>query len=551
MISGGLFEYAAALLVFALAFLLPRFGDRRFQKWERWGARLASRQAICVLLVGLAAPLARLAVLAWQPPPQPGVHDEFSYLLAGETFASGRLANPTHPMWVHFESMHIDQQPTYMSMYPPAQGLILALGYILGHPWIGVCISMGLMCGAICWMLYGWLPRRWALMGGVFAVLKVGAFSYWMNSYWGGAASALGGALALGALARLLRRPRPGMALLMGSGIAILANSRPYEGMLIGLGIVSALIAWAAGQERPSLRVLARKIVLPLVPLLLLTVGAMGYYNWRVFGSPLTLPYQINRATYAVSPVLLWQKPSPEPHYRHKTMRDFYLSWELPIFQHSRTISGFFEEAGKKMGLLVVFFYGPFLMPFLLLMPKAVLARRMRPLAIIACVFFPGLFLNAFSVAHYLAPATALIYAFLIQAMRHLRWWRPEGQPVGRLLGRVLPLLCAFSFVFLLGQKIVTKPATLPRTQVKSALESLPAKQLAIVRYSDGHDPLGEWVYNAADIDSSKVVWARDMGDAGNAELLRYFVDRTAWLVEPDSTPPRVTPYAIRESARR
>ena len=175
----------------------------------------------------------------------------------------------------------------------------------------------------------------------------------------------------------------------------------------------------------------------------------------------------------------------------------------------------------------------------------------MRPLAIIACIFFPGLFLNAFAVVHYLAPATALIYAFLIQAMRHLRWWRPEGQPVGRLLGRVLPLLCACSFVFLLGQKIVTKPASLPRTQVKSALESLPAKQLAIVRYSDGHDPLGEWVYNAADIDSSKVVWARDMGDERNAELLRYFAKRTAWLVEPDSTPPRITPYAIRETARR
>ncbi len=48
-----------------------------------------------------------------------------------------------------------------------------------------------------------------------------------------------------------------------------------------------------------------------------------------------------------------------------------------------------------------------------------------------------------------------------------------------------------------------------------------------------------EWVYNGADIDASRVVWARDLG-AENKKLLRYYPDRTAWLLEPDSRPPRL-----------
>lgn len=87
------------------------------------------------------------------------------------------------------------------------------------------------------------------------------------------------------------------------------------------------------------------------------------------------------------------------------------------------------------------------------------------------------------------------------------------------------------------------------RARLESSLEQLPGKQLAIVRYSSSHDPTQDWVVNGADIDGSKVLWAREMDAADNLELMEYYRNRRAWLVEPDAQPPRVSPYPTAEKA--
>ena len=71
----------------------------------------------------LGALLLRFAILPLCPIPLPFAPGDFSFLLASDTFASGRLTNPTPAMWMHFESIHITVLPTYMSMLPlPAAG---------------------------------------------------------------------------------------------------------------------------------------------------------------------------------------------------------------------------------------------------------------------------------------------------------------------------------------------------------------------------------------------------------------------------------------------
>ena len=540
-------EMVAVATVVAIALAIPPGRWPRFRALERELARLARRPYFSILLVALLALAARAALMPLLGIPVPGVHDEFSHLLAADTFASGRLTNPSHPMWVHFESMHIIHQPTYMSMYPVAQGLVLAAGKLLGgHPWVGVWLSAAAMCAAICWMLQGWLPAGWALLGGVLVVIRLGLFSYWMNSYWGGAVAAFGGALVLGALPRLMRHPRLRYALLLGLGLAILANSRPYEGFILSLPVAAALLAWVLRKKRLPLSVLVPRVFLPLLGLLALTAAAMGYYFHRVTGNPFRMPYQVHLDTYGMAPIFVWQSLKPEPEYRHAAMRDYYRRWKGERYLPTRSLTGFLSTSLQTIGTQWRFFLGPVLTLPLLMLPWVLGDRRVRFLLLAGGVMILGLALQSWTFPHYAAPATALLYALLLQAMRHLRVWRWRRRPVGFSLVRALPLICVAMLVARISAPPIyallvpwwppswccTAPGNVHRARMLERLTRFEGRHLAIVRYGPRHNPHHEWVYNEADIDRAKVVWARDMDPTSNEALVRYFRGRRVWLLE-------------------
>lgn len=563
-------ELLSTLLAVILVFAIPNVARNFFALVEERLARVAKHRRLSVLLTAGAVLSLRAALLPIFPIPVPAGHDEFSYLLAADTFAHGRVSNPPHPMWTHFESFHVNQKPTYVSMYYPAQGLFLAVGQcFFGHPFWGVWLSTGLMCGAICWMLQGWFPPVWALVGGLVAAMRLGVFSYWMNSYSGGSVAALGGALVLGALPRIKQEPRIRNTVLMCIGFAILANSRPYEGIFVFVPVAVSLFLWINGTQAPNPWLLVKRVVLPGTLFFLLTVGGMGYYFYRTTTSPFTTPYTVNSDTYRPVGLFPWQHANKTPVYLHAVMRDYYTGWVVQQFDFARShplillmLKGF---------VLWAFFLGPVLtIPFFaacFVLPYGISLRDLRTstrflLIVMDSVLF-AIALPVCAEPHYLAPVTCVVYALLLIAMKAIRHWKPGGRPVGVALVRVVPLLAVVLLLFPICLPALRFQSTIPqlmtwcssdpahtaRQAFQHQLSQGPDEHLVIVHYLPDHDVRDEWVYNGADIDHSKVVWARDMGPEKNLELIRYFSDRKVWLVEPDEAPPRLLPYTFPRTA--
>jgi hypothetical protein len=568
-VSLTLIEGSLTIIAFGMSFAWPRLGLQFFSRVESMCGRLARKKGLATLVVGLSALLLRIAILPWCPIPLPFVPGDFSFLLASDTFAHGHLTNPPPPMWVHFESIHIDMQPTYMSMYFPAQGLVMAAGkLLLGNPWFGILIASALMCAAVCWALQGWLPPAWAFLGGMISVLHLGLFSYWINTFHAaGAIAGLGGAMVLGGLPRFKCAPIFRHALVMAVGTALMFTTRPFESLFLFIPVTISLAHWLrVSKKRPAAPVLWRRTAIPLL-LLIGAVSWLGYYDYRVFGSPLTLPYTVNRATYAIAPYFIWQSPRPEPSYHHDEMRRFYLTKELDDYRRGRSVVGFVKMAVIKAISGTFFFTGLALAPLFFMFRRVLQDRSVRFIVICLGCLVVGMLVEVFLIPHYVAPFTAAIYTVGMQAMRHMRHWSPGDQPVGKSWTRLtISLLLVMGGLRLFAQPLqLTRPPWpasnwnsnwygpevfgKERADIEHMLQHEPGEHLAIVRYAATHNPMDEWVYNAADIDHSKVIWAREMDSGSNRELFEYYKDRRIWLIQPDKYPDAVSTYPLPEKA--
>ena len=512
---------------------------------------LAPRTGWCMLLLAILPVALRLLLLPHHPIPTPTVSDEFSHLLVADTLRHFRLANPPHPLHQFFETFFVLQEPSYSSIYAIGQGIVLALGMLLGHPWAGVALATAVLCSLCYWMLRAWTTPGWALAGGLLCVIQFGPLNQWMNSYWCGSVPAAAGCLVFGALPRLRENSRPRDAALLGLGLAMSLLTRPYESVFLVLSIV-LYFAPAPSKLARAWPILA----LVLTPAVVLTL----VHNKQATGSWTTLPYVLSRYQYGVPTTFTFQ-PNPIPH--RQLTPEQQLDYETQAAVHGKdadTVGRYFQRLLFRVRFYRFFWIAPlyFTLPFFTL---ALREKRFTWVIATLLLFSLGTNFYPYFYPHYIAALTCLFVLVSIAGLERLSGLSIGGKPVGQDAARLILYLCAAHFLFWYGVHLFeNQPFARPleqfqtwdiinhddpeaRIAIHDQLSKAPSKQLVFVRYWPQH-AFREWVHNAADIDTSRIVWARDLGAAENAKLLLYYPNRSAWLLEPDAHPPKLTPYA-------
>jgi hypothetical protein len=542
-------ELFAILLALAIAFAAPtalRPAYRRLRRALDW---LADRPARSIWIAACVAGLGSAAVALFVQWPVPRVHDEFSYLMAADTFAHGRLSNPTPPMWRHFETFHVFFTPVYASKYPPGQGLVLAVGQLVfGSPVVSLWISAAVLCGALAWMFQAWLSPRFAALASMLAVLQFGIGNYWTQSYWGGALAATGGALAFGALPRWIRRPRVRDALILGLGLAVLANTRPFEGLVAAAPIAVVLgvrcIRWLRRRELVPLAT----ATLPIGVVLGCCAVWIAYYNRSITGFASLMPYWIHDRIYTIAPPFLWMSLAAEPHYNHAVIREYWTGFGLDEYTRQMDVARLGETLRTKVVVFWRFYVGVLWTAPCIAVVLALRTPWIRLAAATSIWFFVVLLGETYTLAHYAAPIAGILFVLIAAGLRRMSVVRVRRRPVGRA---AVVCLCIASVGSLAGQIVLRKRPhdawDQVRARVLSELTATAEPDLVIVRYGSKHDPDDEWVFNTADIEASPVVWARDMSRDENRELVDSFRGRRVWLLEVDmdEAVPALVPYSL------
>lgn len=524
---------------------------------EPFARRLAARPGWCMALLAVLPVALRLALLPACPVPTPSGADDFSYLLLGDTLAHLRLANPPHPLPQFFEGIFTLQQPSYSSIFPIGQGLVLALGKILfGHPWAGVLLSVAALCSLCYWMLRAWTTPLWALAGGLLAVFEFGPLSQWTNCYWGGAVSAVAGCLVFGVLPRLRDGGRRRDAALLGLGIAVQLLARPFESILLALS--AALFFLPASRGRKQWRGVVRAAAVAALAVLP-AVALMLAQNKAVTGSWTTLPYMLSRYQYGV-PATFTTQPSPTPHRELTAEQELDYRAQCAIHGNATdTLGRYFGRLGYRLRFFRFFLLPPLYLA-LLVFPVTIRHWRFAWVLLTLLIFSLGTNFYPYFYPHYIAAIACLMVLIGIRGLQRLSSLRFREAPVGREAAGLILLFCAAHFLLWYGLHGARNEELLAglgqyetwdyincgdpegRIATNNRLAQAPGKQLVFVRYGPNH-AFHSWIQNGADIDASRVVWALDLGAAENEKLLHYYSDHTAWLVEPDARPPRLTPY--------
>jgi hypothetical protein len=434
------------------------------------------------------------------------------------------------------------QHPTYAAKYPLGLGLFLAAGKVLGHPWIGVLMASALAGLAFFWCLKVVLPPEWALAGALFGGIRYLGLSYWASSYWGGAPAALAGALLFGGLLRWLKQPRGHSAAIGALGWSLLWLIRPAESAGLALVCLVGLLAWQIRGEGAPWRTWIRQLLLPAGAVFLATLALTLAHNRAVTGEAWRLPYQQAQIDQGVPQGFIFQRLVGRPPMEFKDQRDAY-EWQLG----HRIMAGRWPDglvlAGRTVALMFNFYCG-------LALLLVLLAGMCKPIDNgleywawgVLMATLAGECLYPYPLTHYLAANSVVALLLFTAAARRLldrravaHWARAAA-----FAGLVIASMLEYHWTARYFERGPAPRAIHARYYLGDWLEKQPGQHLVLVHYGPKHDFGTQWIYNRAEVDSAKVVWARDISPADNQPLLKYFSNRQAWRVEADAPAPQL-----------
>lgn len=494
------------------------------------------------------------------------VQDELSYTVAADTYAHGKLTNPTPAHFEHFEVAHVLMEPSYISKYPPLQGMFMALGQVVfGQQIFGVWLSCGFFAAALFWMLSVWTRREWAIVGAISAILFLGINSYWAQSYWGGMIAAAGGALFFGGFRRFFQDFKTSSIILMVFGGIVLVNSRPFEGTVTMIPALIFLLVWFVRDRKIQFSQKIRRVVLPGLLVGGIAISAMCYQYYRVTGNPFTLPYSVHHAQYYPTPLFSFQPINHSATKGNPRIRQVFEKYTMPPILESmlemglpdstvlRSVYGFIY---LNLALPLFFFSPLLLLIFYFSVPMAIKKDRWFLLMAVTIIFtFLGISVGVWwDQFHYAAPLTAIFFLFLCEGFRSFfESGKDKRQQIKILLTFFFMILGSVVYLQILmhsqmkmkedfsADRILLTDSLANQTKVKIKLpfratffkdemekivDKLPDRYIAIVSYAPNFDFHDEIVFNKADIENAKMIWAHDLGEEKNKSLLDYYTNR-------------------------
>ncbi|MCA8880919.1 MAG: glycosyltransferase family 39 protein [Rhodobacteraceae bacterium] len=459
----------------------------------------------------------------------PHVEDEVAYLFQAKTFAAGHLTMPAPPGPVsayYFYLVTIDAG-RWMAVTAPGWPTLLALGVLLGQPWLVNPVLAGLSV----WLAYAVFSRTISRDRGLL-VAALMATSPWFLAV-SGSMMTHAIALFLTLLAwRLLvvapdaTRTGPMGLRYLAAGLAMgwLFTTRPLEGVIVG-GLTGI---WVLAKDRKRLDRVA------IYGAGCIATGLVYFaFNWAITGSPLHAPLQDYLARE-------WAGSSNSFGFGPHVGPPVNAFGALDMSEGHSPFEGFVNTL-TNLAALNIELHGWVIGSLLPILAALVWPRRLTRfdallgvlLTIVVAVMFTYWFSGAFYVGPrywYVAlPSLLGLSAAGLLAFRD----RLSGQ-AQTAAGPVLWVLCLFAVLIFLPWRGVTKYYSYNKYEAK-LVEMLAAGEfgndLVLVKMIN---PFGIAIaMRGPDLTTDGPVFARDKGDEENAATIAAYPGRGVTYFPP------------------